>query len=123
MDGNKYRVEVSTDEYACIQTTNDDTTLIVEESLPTANQVDDVILCDDNSVGNDTDGLVGTFDFTNLISEILGDDQSDEDFTVTFHLSKDDADDINNSGISFPFLGHTLPELIATGKHAILRSL
>ena len=33
MDGNKYRVEVSTDEYACIQTTNDDTTLIVEESL------------------------------------------------------------------------------------------
>ena len=103
MDGNKYRVEVSTDEYACIQTTNDDTTLIVEESLPTANQVDDVLLCDDNTVGNDTDGLIGTFDFTNLISKILGDDQSNEDFTVTFHLSQDDADDINNSGISFPF--------------------
>ena len=73
MDGNKYRVEVSTDEYACIQTTNDDTTLIVEESLPTANQVDNIVLCDDNSVGNDTDGLIGTFNFkidTRLINFI-----------------------------------------------------
>ena len=40
---------------------------------------------------------------SNLITEILGDDQSNEDFTVTFHLSQDDADDIINSGISFPF--------------------
>ena len=103
MDGNKYRVEVSTDQYACIQITNDDTTLVVEESLPTANQVEDVILCDDNSVGDDTDGFIGTFDFSNLIGDILGQDQSPEDFTVTFHLSQDEADDINDSGIVFPF--------------------
>ena len=103
MDGNKYRVEVSTDEYACIQVSNDDTTLIVEESLPSSNQIDDVIICDDNSVGNDTDGFIGIFNFDNLISEILGQDQSQEDFTVTFHLSQDDADDITNNGIIFPF--------------------
>jgi len=103
MDGNKYRVEVSTDEYTCIQITNDDTTLVVEESLPTANQVEDVILCDDNSVGDDTDGFIGTFDFTNLIVDILGQNQSTDDFTVTFHLSQDDANNIANSGIVFPF--------------------
>ena len=103
MDGNKYRVEVSTDQYACIQITNDDTTLVVEESLPTANQVEDVILCDDNSVGDDTDGFIGTFDFSNLIGDILGQNQSPEDFTVTFHLSQDEADDITDSGVVFPF--------------------
>ena len=87
MDGNRYRVDVSTDEYACTQTTNDETTLLVEESLPAANQIEDVIVCDDNSVGDDKDGFIASFNFEGYISEILGNDQSEDDFTVTFHLT------------------------------------
>ena len=107
MDGNRYRVDVSTDEYACTQTTNDETTLIVEESLPAANQIEDVIVCDDNSVGDDKDGFIASFNFEGYISEILGDDQSEDDFTVTFHLSQESSEDLNDNGISFPFSNTT----------------
>ena len=101
MDGNKYRVEVSTDEYACIQTTNDDTTLIVEESLPTANQVDDVLVCDDNSVGDDKDGFISTFDLSSQTATILG-NQDPNLFEVTYHLSQSDADDVSKIGLTSP---------------------
>ena len=107
MDGNRYRVDVSTDEYACTQTTNDETTLIVEESLPAANQIEDVIVCDDNSVGDDKDGFIASFNFEGYISEILGHDQSEDDFTVTFHLSQESSEDLNDNGISFPFSNTT----------------
>ena len=82
MNGDKFRVNVSTDEYVCLVDSNDDVTLQVEEALPITNIVDDIILCDDDSVGNDSDGFIATFDLSSKINAILGEAQSTEDFTV-----------------------------------------
>ena len=103
MNGDKFRVNVSTDEYACLVDSNDDVTLQVEEALPIANIVDDIILCDDDSVGNDSDGFIANFDLSSKINAILGEAQSTEDFTVTFHSSLDDLSDLNSNGFTSPF--------------------
>ena len=103
MNGDKFRVNVSTDEYACLVDSNDDVTLQVEEALPIANIVDDIILCDDDSVGNDSDGFIANFDLSSKINAILGEAQSTEDFTVTFHSSLDDLSDLNSNGFTTPF--------------------
>ena len=63
MNGNKFRVQVSTDEYACLIDSNEDVNLQVEEKLPEANTINDIIICDDDSVGSDTDGFINYFDF------------------------------------------------------------
>jgi gliding motility-associated-like protein len=62
-------------------------------SVPIANSVDDLELCDDAYDGDPTNGIVQSFDLESQTATILG-TQSSADFTVTYHLSAADA----NSG-------------------------
>ena len=103
MNGNKFRVQVSTDEYACLIDSNEDVTLQVEEKLPEANVINDIVICDDDSVGDDTDGFINYFDFDSQINLILGENQTLDNYSVTFHLNEEDANDINSNGLSSPF--------------------
>ena len=100
MDGNKYRVQINTDNYACIQETDDNVTLDVEEALPVVNTVDNLILCDDNSFGTDTDGINSGINLRSNVASILGNNQNEDDYTVSFHLSEVSASDISDLGIS-----------------------
>ena len=99
MSGNKYRVEVNTDNYACVQETNDNVELLVEEALPTANTINDLIKCDDNSFGDDADGIITGWNFKEKIADILNGVQNIEDLTVTFHTSTESANDLTDNGI------------------------
>jgi len=103
MNGNKFRVQVSTDEYACLIDSNEDVTLQVEEKLPEANAINDIVICDDDSVGDDSDGFINYFDFDSQINLILGENQTLDNYSVTFHLNEEDANDINSNGLSSPF--------------------
>ena len=76
MSGDKFRVIINTDEYACYIESNDDIELQVEEALPIVNTIDNLIICDDTSTGSDTDGKVSGIDLTNDIDLILGDIKS-----------------------------------------------
>ena len=103
MNGKKYRVQVNTDEYVCLVDSNEDVTLQVEEKLPEANTINDIVICDDNSVGDDTDGFINYFDFDSQISLILGQNQTLDNYSVTFHIDEEDANNVNSNGITSPF--------------------
>ena len=103
MNGNKFRVQVSTDEYACLIDSNEDVTLQVEEKLPEANIINDIVICDDDSVGNESDGFINYFDFDSQISLIIGENQTLDNYSVTFHLNEEDANDLNSNGLISPF--------------------
>ena len=64
-------------------------------SVPTANIVDDLEVCDNTDDGNGTNGFVQTFDLESQTAAILG-TQNSADFTVTYHLSTADANSGNN---------------------------
>ncbi|MFL2638594.1 MAG: IgGFc-binding protein, partial [Flavobacteriaceae bacterium] len=100
MNGNKFRVLVNSDQYKC-PTTSDEVILTVFENLPIANPVNDIVKCDDSSIGDDKDGIISTFDLDSKTATILG-DQSPDDFTVTYHISQIDADDLTNTGLTSP---------------------
>ena len=105
MNGNKYRVLVNSDQYLC-PTLSDEVILTVFEELPIANEVNTIVLCDDNSVGDDTDGIISTFDLASQTATILG-AQSADDYTVTYHLSQADADDTSKTGLASPYTNST----------------
>ena len=46
--------------------------MTVYEKLPDANAVSNIIKCDDNSVGDDKDGFISTFDLSSQTATILG---------------------------------------------------
>ena len=100
MNGNKFRVLVNSDQYKC-PSVSDEVILTVFENLPIANPVDNIIKCDDNSVGDDKDGIISTFDLNSKTATILG-DQSPIDFTVTYHANQTDADDLTSTGLTSP---------------------
>lgn len=64
--------------------------LITLFDTPTANQIDDVEICDDALDGDDTNGIVTT-NLEDIEQSILG-SQSNAILTVTFHSSQEDAD-------------------------------
>jgi gliding motility-associated-like protein len=70
--------------------------------LPQINTLADPFLCDDESSGSDTDGIVTSWDFRNLNAEILG-GQDPADFAVSYHLSLANANNPSDNGITFPF--------------------
>ena len=72
---------------------------VIINPLPIANPVDDLELCDDLDSGSDTDGIVNTWDLSTQTSAILG-TQDPDIFKVSYHLSQEDADDLNNKGIT-----------------------
>ena len=102
MSGDKFRVIINTDEYACYIESDDDIELQVEEALPIVNTIDNLIICDDTSTGSDTDGKVSGIDLTNDIDLILGDTQNQNDFNVSFHLNDTSANDLTDQGILDP---------------------
>ena len=63
---------------------------LIVNPLPIANTVKDLFECDDMTDGNDTNGVVQNFKLDEQTGDILG-TQLPTDFTVTYHLSKDDA--------------------------------
>ena len=101
MNGEIYRVLVNSDQYLC-PTKSDEVSLTVFEKLPVSNQVNSIIKCDDNSVGDDKDGVISSFDLSSQAAIILG-DQSPDDFTVTYHISQDDANNTASTGLASPY--------------------
>jgi len=67
-----------------------DEVLLTVNPLPQANSVLDLELCDDLTDGDDTNGIVQSFDLESQTATILG-SQSSNDYTVTYHLSDTDA--------------------------------
>ena len=98
MNGDKFRVLVNSDQYLC-QTKSDEVLLTVFEKLPVANAVDSIVICDNDSVGDDKDGKIDGFDLSSKTATILG-DQSSDDYTVTYHISQVDADDTTSTGLT-----------------------
>ena len=74
----------------------------VEEALPIVNTINNLIICDDNSIGTDTDGKVSGINLTSNIDLILGDTQNQTDFNVSFHLSDISANDLTDPGLINP---------------------
>ncbi|WP_245896972.1 L-type lectin-domain containing protein, partial [Kordia periserrulae] len=87
-----YTVDISN---SCADTIQESFTITVEP-IPTANPVADIAVCDDAS----NDG-VEEFSFTTLNATILG-MQNTSDFTVSYHLSQDDANN-NANALTFPY--------------------
>ncbi|WP_369048534.1 T9SS type B sorting domain-containing protein, partial [Tenacibaculum sp. UWU-22] len=70
-------------------------------SVPIAEQVSDLVLCDDDTDGSNTNGFVQNFDLESQTPTVLG-NQDPATFQVTYHSSKTDADNGNNP-LSSPF--------------------
>ena len=64
---------------------------VIVHPEPTAVDVDDFMTCDDDADGDDTNGFVQNINLDSTIPTILGPDQDEDDFTVTFHESQSDA--------------------------------
>jgi hypothetical protein len=81
---------------------------LVVNPLPITFEVDDIILCDDNR-----DGIIDGFDLNSRTNELRSgnnisdpndiDNQSPDNFPITYHLSIDAANDVNNSGLTSPY--------------------
>ena len=98
--GEKIFIRVQNNTTECIETTNSFDIKI--NTLPVANPANTIVICDDSSVGDDIDGLISSFDLESQRDDILGSDQSKDDYTVTYHLSQADADDASNTGLTSP---------------------
>ncbi|MFM1877245.1 MAG: hypothetical protein RLZZ241_111 [Bacteroidota bacterium] len=75
---------------------------IVLNPLPVAYPVSTQYLCDDAISGSDSDGIVNTWDFSNLYFEVLQ-GQDPGSHTVSYHLNSESAADLADTGITFPF--------------------
>ena len=63
------------------------------DPVPIANPVSDLFLCDNLDDGNNTNGIVQTFDLESQTTDILGSQASDPKFSVTYHRSYTDANE------------------------------
>jgi hypothetical protein len=63
------------------------------DPVPIANPVSDLFLCDNLDDGNNTNGIVQTFDLESQTPIILGSQASDPKFSVTYHRSYTDANE------------------------------
>lgn len=75
--------------------------LLQIDTVPTANQITDLELCDSANDGDATNGIVQNFDLESQTSNILG-SQNNSGYKVTYHLSKTDANSGNDAQAS-PF--------------------
>ena len=97
MNGYLYRVKINTDQYACNLYTESGVELRVEPNLPIANLIDDMTRCDDDSYGSFEDGIVSGWNFDSMISEILNGNVNLDKLLITFHLTAENANDLNLS--------------------------
>lgn len=82
--------------YKIISTVNNDCQGLGEfylqiHSVPEATTVSDIEECDDAASGNTTDGKNSDINLREKVSEILGANQSINDYNVSFHTSQDGA--------------------------------
>lgn len=69
--------------------------------VPVAQPVLDLVFCDDIlNGGSATDGKNSDINLRDLVPTILGSTQTEADYIVTFHTSKEDADNPANTGIA-----------------------
>ena len=113
--GEKIFIRVLNNSTSCINTDNSFNIKI--NAIPNASPVNTIILCDDNSVGDDTDGIISTFDLASKTTTILG-AQSADDFTVSYHLTQGDADDTTSTGLTSPYTNS-----VAGGEKIFVRVL
>ena len=87
--------------------------------VPIINTITDFVKCDDNSDGNDTNGIV-TFDLTTKTNEVLGTQPAG--VNVTYHTNQPDAD-LGQSAITTINSGNTIIwvrlTIIASGCHLV----
>ena len=77
---------------------------------PFANTITDLEFCDDALDGDDRNGKIQNINLESEIPSILGTDQKEEDFLVSFHLSKQDA--VNGTNPLVDFENSTNPQQI-----------
>lgn len=78
------------------------------DALPLSNVVQNIEECDDLNDGNDTNGIIQTFDLERQKALILG-SQSETDFSVTYHASLTEAES-GNATLSSPYENVTSPQ-------------
>jgi len=74
---------------------------------PSYENISNLSFCDDDTDGDDTNGIVQNIDLDDQIADILGTSQLPDDFTVTFHTSQANATSGDNP-LSSPFT-NTIP--------------
>ena len=75
---------------------------VIVNPEPTTENVSNLSYCDDDLDGDDTNGFVQNIDLDSQIPGILGPLQDEDDFTVTFHETQQDATDGTNA-LSSPY--------------------
>ena len=75
---------------------------IIVNSEPTAVDIGPLPLCDNDFDGDDTNGIIQNIDLNAQIPNILGPDQDEDDFTVTFHETPEDAE-LGMNPLSSPY--------------------
>ena len=70
------------------------------KSVPKAYPAANFDLCDDDLSGNTTDGINIGINLRDRVTDILGPTQNPADYTVTFHTSQADANDLTSTGIT-----------------------
>ena len=117
-----YVVRVTTNSVVC----ESEPFTVIINNLPIANTISDIEFCDDESDGDGNNGSI-TFEkdfFDNLIPEILGDEQSTNDFTVTFYETQQNAENAENS-IIFPYTnqekGTSAPHYVVNSTEIFVR--
>ncbi len=93
-----YFIEVTTNNVVC-----ENTFEVVVKPLPESNPADDIIECDNTTVGTATDGFINDFDLEARTAQILGSQAASGNFEVTYHLTPEDANDASKVGLSSPF--------------------
>ena len=75
------------------------------DPVPSADAVNDIAICDDNTDGDDTNGIIQSFDLESQTATILG-TQNAADYTVTYHASASDAN-TGTAPLSSPYTNTT----------------
>jgi len=77
---------------AATQCANGITTFdVIVNPEPTTENISNLSFCDTDDDGDDTNGVVQNINLNNLIPDILGDNQNETEYTVTFHESQQNA--------------------------------
>lgn len=75
---------------------------VIVHPEPVAMDISDLSDCDNDLDGSDTNGIIQSFQLDDEIEFILGDNQSPDDFTVTFHATQENATS-GNAPLSSPY--------------------
>ena len=80
---------------------------LIVNALPFAESISDLEVCDNLDDGNDTNGIIQTWNLESQTASVLG-TQPFTDYTVTYHLSLNDAE-LGNNALSSPHTNTASP--------------